>query len=185
MKKLKINLSKTSWIILSVGIFIVILAGLGVTYSQQVKEKNEVEEQLGFTELRLGKFNIAELEKDKSDLEISLANNYYIYETIRANLTESVLSSDVTEKCYTIASKSGVEITNISSTSIKSVALADVGCLTINLSITVSGQLPDFITFIKNLNEDFSTGHINNLQILLEENPRASIQFVVYSYGGE
>ena len=44
MKGLK--LSKTSWLILSAGVFIVVLAGLGLTRSQQMKEQTKVADEL-------------------------------------------------------------------------------------------------------------------------------------------
>ena len=185
MKKIKINLSKTSWIILSAGIFIVVLAGLGVKYSQQVKEKNQVEEQLEFTELRLEMFNIAELESQKGDLESSFVNATHRYDSYRADLTHSVISSDVVEKCYEIAEDSNVRIIDIDSTVTKVVNLAAVDCLAIDLNIDVTGDLPDYINYIQNLNDDFTTGYISTIRIILQENSRAAIQLVVYTYEGE
>ena len=185
MKKIKINLSKTSWIILSAGIFIVVLAGLGVTYSQQVKERNQVYDQLEFTQLRLDMFNIAELESQKSDLEISFANATYRYDSYRADLTQSVISSDVVEKCYEIAEDSNVEIINIGSSVVKTIDLAAVECLAINLTINVTGTMPDYIDYIQNLNEDFTTGYVSTIQILLDDDSNATIQLMVYSYEGE
>ena len=185
MKKIKINLSKTSWIILSVGIFIVVLAGLGVTYSQQVKEKNEVEEQLEFTEMRLEMFNIAELEHEKATLDSEVSNATYQHDSLRNNLSESVVSSDVVEKCYEIAEDSNVTVINISSTAVKAIEIAAVECLAINLNMNVTGQLADYVIYIQNLNEEFTTGYVSSFQFQLEENHVAMVQLVVYSYEGE
>jgi hypothetical protein len=188
MKKIKINLSKTSWIILSVGIFLVVLGGLGVTYSQKAKEKKEVDEQLELTNVRLDMFNISELEDEKYNLEVNLANNTKRHESLGEKLVESVISSDVTEKCYEIASQSNVEIFSIGSTDIKIVQLAALECNSINVQVTVTGELPDFVTYVKNLNQEFSTGYITSVKVELsevEDEPnKATIQLVVYSYEG-
>ena len=186
MKKIKINLSKTSWIILSVGIFLVVLAGLGLTYSQKTKEKKEIDEQLEFTNARLESFNISELQSEKYGLEANLATNISRHESLSENLVESVISSDVTEKCYEIASQSHVEIVNIGSTEIKTVKLAALECISINLQITVTGELPDFVTYVENLNKEFPTGYITSVKIELTEEEdqenKAAVQLAVYSY---
>ena len=44
MKLLK--LSKTSWLILSAGVFIVVLGSLGIARSQQLQEKGTLDEEL-------------------------------------------------------------------------------------------------------------------------------------------
>ena len=190
MKKIKINLSKTSWIILSVGVFIVVLAGLGVTYSQQAKEKEEAEQQLELTEMRLDMFNIPELESQKKEMEASVADAEKLYDLYRANLIQSVISSDVVEKCYEIADDSNVQIINIGSSVIKVISFSGVRCVVTNVNIRVSGTLPDYMVYMTNLNEDFTTGYVYTTQIILDDNPEddnseATIQLMVYSYEGE
>ena len=188
MKKLKINLSKTSWIILSVGIFLVVLGGLGVTYSQKVKEKSKAEEDLELTNIRLDMFNISELETEKYNLEVNLANKTKQHETLSKGLVQSVISSDVTEKCYEIADESNVEIFSIGSTEIKNVKLAALECISINVQVTVTGELSDFVTYVQNINKEFSTGYISSIKIEIsevEDEPnKATIQLAVYSYEG-
>ena len=77
MKNIKINLSKTSWIILSIGIFIVVLAGLGVTYSQQMKTSNELQQDLDVSEIRLAKYDNAGLEQQESELVAQLETIFF------------------------------------------------------------------------------------------------------------
>ena len=188
MKKLKINLSKTSWIILSVGIFLVVLGGLGVTYSQKMKEKKEADEQLELTNVRLDMFNISELESEKYNLETNLASSTSRHETLSKNLVESVISSDVVDKCYEIASQSNVEVFSIGSTEIKTVKLAALDCISINVQVTVTGELPDFVTYVENLNKEFTTGYITSVKVELAEDEtednKAAVQLAIYSYEG-
>ena len=188
MKKIKINLSKTSWIILSVGIFLVVLGGMGVTYSQKMKDKKEVDEKLELTNVRLDMFNIAELEDEKYYLETKLAGSTSLHESLSKDLVESVISSDVTEKCYEIADQSNVEVFNIGSTEIKTVDLAALECISINVQVTVTGELPDFVTYVEKLNKEFSTGYITSIKVEIAEDEneenKATIQLSVYSYEG-
>jgi hypothetical protein len=166
----------------------VVLGGLGVTYSQMVKEKKEANEELELTNLRLDMFNISELQSEKGSLEAQLTSSINQHESLSKKLVESVISSDVTEKCYEIASQSNVEIFSIGSTDIKYVELAALECNSINVQIIVTGELSDFVTYVENLNKEFSTGYITSVRIYLEveedADKKATIQMVVYSYEG-
>ena len=116
MKKIKINLSKTSWIILSVGVFIVVLAGLGVTYSQQVKEKNELQDELAVTNLRLEKYNIEELQQEENQLLQAIEAEAAKLESAVLKINQSIESIDTTDNCYLLASQNGVEVVDIATT---------------------------------------------------------------------
>jgi len=47
----------------------------------------------------------------------------------------------------------------------------------------LNGQ--DFINYIMNLNERYTTGYVTSIQLALEDESRAMIQMVIYSYEGE
>jgi hypothetical protein len=186
MKKIKINLSKTSWIILSVGVFIVVLAGLGVTYSQQIKEKNELQDELAVTDLRLEKFNIAELQQQESQLLEEIEAETAKLESALAEIQQTIESIDVTGTCYLIASQSDVEIIDISSTEIGNAEMGELGLSKIALSVGVTGSLPNIVDYIAELNDNFTTGHVVTVQMNFGDiPPYASIQLVIYSYEGD
>lgn len=185
MKKFKINLSKTSWIILSVGVFIVILAGLGVTYSQQLKENSEANDELAVTEMRLGQFNIEELQQQESALIATHDSISSQHDTSKIKLQQPIESIDVTDRCYYIASLSNVVIMDIGTTDIRPEEFIDLECDKILININVRGELSDMVNFTININEGFSTGYIESVQTVMEESPHTSIQMVVYSYRGD
>jgi hypothetical protein len=185
MKKIKINLSKTSWIILSAGVFIVVLAGLGVTFSQQMKKSSQLDEELEVTEMRLEKYNIDELQQQENELIAILAASSAQYDTGKTQLQQNIESIEVTDKCYLIASLSNVIVRDIGTTEIKESAFSGINCDKITVSVSVRGELPDMVNFINNLNQSFTTGYIDTAQIMLGETQYASVQLVVYSYRGE
>jgi hypothetical protein len=185
MKKIKINVSKTSWIILSVGVFIVILAGLGVTYSSQLKENSEANDELAVTEARLGQFNIEELQQQENEL---IAIHDFIssqHDSGKLKLQQPVESIDVIDKCYYIASLSNVKIYDIGTTDIKTQEFINLQCEKIIMYVIVHGELSDMVNFIINMNEGFSTGYIESIQMVMDDSPYTSIQMVVYSYKGD
>ena len=169
MKNLKINLSKTSWIILSVGVFIVVLAGLGVTYSQQLKANSQAKDELALTELRMEKFDIDELEQQESVLSALLEDSTALHDTGIIRFQESIASIDVTNKSYAIAAVSGVEIIDIGTTDVQSGFFMDLPCKKIVMKVTVRGELTDMITFVLNMNDSFETGYIEAIQTVVDE----------------
>jgi hypothetical protein len=188
MKKPKINLSKTGWIILSVGVFVVILGGLGVTYAQQIREKGDLEEELALTDIRLEKLDIAGLQQQESQLEAQLEDVSAEYDVAKDQMLEVVESIEVTEKCYQVSHQSGVEIYHIGTTDVREAELGGVSCYTISVLVRVRGDLPDIVDFIVNLNDSFSTGYVEIIQLHHDEesaDPYATIHLVVYSYVGE
>ena len=186
MKKIKINLSKTSWIILSVGVFIVVIAGLGVTYSQQMKEKNILQDELAVTDLRLEKFNIEDLQQQESQLLGEIEAEAAKLEIALDKIHWTLESINVTDECYLLASQAGIEIIDIGSTEIDSVEIGELGVSQITISVGVSGALPDIIDYITELNDSFTTGHVVTVQMNFDEvPPYASIQLIIYSYEGD
>ena len=186
MKKIKINLSKTSWIILSVGVFIVVLAGLGVTYSQQIKEKNKLQDELAVTDMRLEKFNIEELQQQETQLEAAMNTEVAKLESAVLEINRIIESIDVTDNCYLLASQSGVEVIDIGTTEIESAEIGELGLFQIAIRVGVSGPLPNIVDYITELNDNFSTGHVVTVDMNFDkELPYATIQFIIYSYEGD
>ena len=70
MRTLKI--SKTSWLIIAAGIFIVIIAGLFLTRSQQIQEQDRLDDELGIAEMRLDKLQIKKLQQQEEELQRQL-----------------------------------------------------------------------------------------------------------------
>ena len=186
MKKTKINLSKTSWIILAVGVFIVVLAGLGVTYSQQIKEKNELQNELAVTDLRLEKLNIEELQQQENQLLEEKEAETVDFELALAKIHQTIESIDVTDECYLLASQSGVEVIDIGSLETDSAEIGELGVSQITVSVGVRGSLPHIIDYITELNDNFTTGHVVTVRMDFEQvPPYASIQLIIYSYEGD
>lgn len=180
-----LKLSKTSWLILSAGLFIVILAGLGLTRSQQLQEQTKLDEELGINEVRLNKFNMKELQKQRDELQAQIDENTIRLNEAKYGLRATVESIDVTDEFFVIASICDVLVTNISSSSISNENLNGVGCSKIIINACVSGELLNIIDFIINLNHDYTTGYVKGVHIsMCGESPSASIEMLIYSYEG-
>jgi len=187
MKRLK--LSKIGWIILGAGVFVVVLVGLGVTRSQQMKEQTGLEEELSISETRMEKLELTQLHQELELLTEQVDEAETELAEAKTRLDQTVISADVVEEVFDIAQYSNIIIMDISSTPISDDAVEDVELFTTAISASVTGELDDLIDFVTNLNNGLSTGHISSVQISIPESdvldevlPSASIQITVYSY---
>jgi len=185
-----LKLTKTSWLILSVGIFIVVVAGLGLTRSQQFQEKDQLDEELSISEKRLNKFQVKDLREQQEELQERLDESTIQLMAVKDSLRQPVESIDVTDEFFAIAYDCGVEVMSISSSGIKSEKLEDIVCSVISLNARVTGEVSNLITFVIKLNNDFTTGIVESAQLSIPETvyegkASASIQMVVYAYEGD
>lgn len=203
MKGLK--LSKTSWLILSAGIFIVILAGLGVTRSQQLKEQSVLEEELTLSSMKIDTIQVSHLRPQIDELQQRIDESETQLIEVKNRLRQSVVSADVIEKCFTIAEYCDVDIQTLSNTTSTIRGFSGIQCAQTNIGATVAGDLENIVDFIIGLNEGYTTGFVQSVQISIaeetdeadeesggteessEEEPEsaASFQIVIYSYEGE
>ena len=190
----KLKLSKTSWLILSAGVFLVVLAGLGLTRSQQLESLDVSTEELGMATQRLGNLDTSDLKRRIEALNESIAVGQAQLDDAITRLDKSVISADVAEDFYEIAFSSNVIVQNFSSTGIASDELEGIPVSQTAVTASVSGTLGDVISFIINLNTSFRTGYIDSagLGITLPVDPdkdleaetSASIRMIIYSYEG-
>ena len=190
MKGLK--LSKTSWLILSAGLFVVVLAGLGMTRSQQLQQLSTSTDQLQIATARLNKLDTAGLKAQAATLEQQVTVGKSDLQDAISRLNKSVVSADVAEEFYNIADSSGVTVKSFTSSPISSNHLQGIPVSATNISGAVSGTLQQVIAFISNLNTSFRTGYVESATIQIQAPPasgidtdalaQSTIQLVIYSY---
>lgn len=169
--------------ILGAGIFIILLAGLGVARSGQLKEQERLETELAVSETRLNNLQVSQFQAQISELQEQLKDTQERSAEAMARLDQTVISVDVAEKFYEIADYFGVTVTNISTTTISSQPYSSVNCETISITAAVSGDAEDLVDFVIGLNDNFTTGFVKALQLGYENN-EIGIQMIVYSRKG-
>jgi hypothetical protein len=181
-----LKLSKASQLMLSAGVFIIILAGLGITNSRQMQEKGQLDEQLYISQERLEKLTVSELQEQLKTLEEKTnVDEEQIYGA-REILQQSIESVDVTDRFFVIAEQSSVNVTGLSTTVITKTPLEAIICSTISLSAAVTGNVTDLVQFIINLNGGYVSGYVDSAQIVIpgaceDAEPMANIQMIAYS----
>jgi hypothetical protein len=202
-----IKLSRTSWLILSAGVFVVILAGLGVTRSQQVQEQASMNDELSLSKTRLDKIDVTTLKRQLDDLNQQVESGQAQLDDARKRLRQTVVSVDVTDELFKIAAYSGVTVMNLTTSTIADKTLEGIGLKTISLNIQAKGDLDKIVNFVINLNNGFATGYVQSAQISIptpeseqdgdsggngevveetaQDETTVSVQMVVYSYEGD
>ena len=183
------KLSKTSWLILSIGLFVVIIAGLGLTCSQQLQAQSQLDQELGVAEMRLNKLGVDELRLKQEDLQRQLDERTVELAEAKDKLRQTIESINVTDEFFEIAQSCYVEIESISSSNIKTDKLEDINCSIITLNAAVEGKVSNIINFVTKLNNDFTTGIVKSAQMSIpeitdDEEPKVNINMVVYTYEG-
>lgn len=185
------KLSKASWLILSAGIFIVVIGALGLTRSQQIQAQGQLDDELGVAELRLSKFQVDQLNQKQADLQKKLDESNKQLAVAKDKLRQSIESVDVTEEFFKIAQSYSVNVTSLSSSSIGAEKVNGIACSVIKMSGVVAGEVPDLIGFIISLNTDFTTGVVKSVGMSISEATEESepsvsnIQMTVYTYKGD
>ncbi len=189
MKLLK--LSKTSWLILAAGIFIVVLGSLGIARSGQLQEKGTLDEELRISTMTLEKLKASDTGGNLDILQQRIEEEQVLLDEAMRRLDQTVVSVDVSEELFLIADYCGVVITNMSTTPIKPNKYEGIGLDTTAMSVNVDGELPDLVAFVHSLNNDYTTGLVRSVQINIpdssssNETPSLSVQLTIYSYEGQ
>ena len=188
MKSLK--LSKTSWLILSAGVFVVILAGLGLTRSQQLQEQSTLDEEISLTETRLSKIQVNQLNQQLEEFKQRADESETQLTEAKDRLRQNIESDDTVEEFFVIANYCGVEVMKITTSVIATDSLEGVECSHISLNASVDGELLDLVNFIISLNDGYTTGIVNSAGISIPESSEegmatADIKMTIYSYDGD
>ena len=184
------KLTKASWLLLTIGILVITFVSLGAARSQRLNEAKQVSDELAVAELRLSKLELKELYSQQEKLETQLNQTTSQLETAKTMLSQPNESIIISDAVFRIAEACGVEVIEISSSSLTNEDLERISCSGLPLATTVRGDVPNLISFIIKLNNDFTTGVVKSVQINIPEvaegdEPSANIMMVIYTYEGD
>ena len=184
------KLSKTSLLILTIGIFVIAFASLGAARSQKIHEQNQLGEEISLTGLRLSKLQLEELSSQQKELEERLSQTLSQFEAAKAMLSQPIRSIAASQSLFDIAKACGVEITGINSSGLTTEELEGTIYAVLPLAVKVEGDVSDLLSFITKLNDNLVTSTIKSAQISVsdidgEERVSADIRLVIYTYQGD
>ncbi len=184
------KLSKTTRLVVVIGIFVVAAIALGMLSSQGVKEQNQLSDKLAATQANLQKIQLEPLSAKRAELEGQLGRATAQFEVVKTIFPQSVESVTVTTDLFNIANAYGVKVTEMTSSGLASDNLAGVTYSVISLTAKIEGDLPNLVSFVARLSSYFVTGAVKSITITVPktssgEKASADIQLAIYTYQGE
>ena len=192
------KISKTAWLILGIGIFVIVLASLGWVYLGQRSEQRELNDSLSAAETSLDKLVSEEedWESQLSQLESRLTQATSLLNAVKASYTNSVESIEVDEKLFMIADSWRLEVTSLTSSEPTQDKVEDVTYSVTSFTVGIAGEVVDILGFTNTIANDeyFNNATVELVDVSVpepktgdeeEEQPSASINLVFYSYQGE
>ncbi|MBI2831013.1 MAG: hypothetical protein HYX79_02010 [Chloroflexi bacterium] len=180
--------SKSSTLLLAGGVPIILFGSLGMAHSQQVTEQTTLVKQLSSAGQRLAKFQIKELSAKKEELEKLISQAVTQTESARLAISQTIDSIDASTNLLWIARESGVEITELSSSEPGKTNLEGIPFSALTLTAKAEGEIPRLISFIEQVNGEFTTGTIESFQVSIPDKPdikpSVSIRLILYTYKG-
>ena len=153
------RLSKTSLIFLGIGVFVILVAGLGLTYSQRRQEQNRLKTEVELAQLRLEQYPAEELASQKEELESRLTRAELQYKVAKASLRAlSPENIEATDALFVIAQNTNVEVTEISSDGLVTEPIEGIGFTALPLTVTIEGDVLNLIDFVYRWNDEYATG---------------------------
>jgi len=209
------KLSKTAWLILGIGIFIIAFVCLYVVYSRQRDEEQWQRDSLLAAQNNLSQL-ISQKEDTESQLtqsesqltqsESQLAQATSLLNATEANFPESVESIEYDEELFKIADDCDLEIVSLTATEPGEKEGEGVNFSSATFAVRVKGEVADILKFVNTIatNMDFTNATVESVNMRIpepltreekaglttaeikeREMPSASITLIIYGYQGE
>lgn len=177
------KLSKTTLLIITAGVLIIALAGVGVRYSQKAHEQNQMKEQLTSAQSRLNGIQLEQLSAKQTELEKQLSLAIAQFEAVKAPFSTLAGSTTTISTFLDVAYTNGLKVTEIKSPGPAEGELEELAFWVVPLTAKVKGDTSDLINFLLELNSSLVTGVIQSVTI--QGDDAAEIKVVVYTYRGD
>ena len=178
------KLSKTSWLILGIGIFVIALGSLYMVYHQQMQEQEQLNSELDTAQLLLPQLIS---EKDNSEKQLNrlnsdLAEAKSLLIRFREGFPESVESIEYAEELFGLADYHELEVIKLTTSepddkeieSESDSADKEVETVTYTvttLEVTVQGEVADMVDFVNAIvtGSRFTTATVELVEVTVPE----------------
>ena len=163
------KLSKKTWLVITSGIFVIALIGLGLLHYQQVQQHNQLNEELTLAQMKLNGFQLAQISDQQRELEDQLSQATSQFEAVKAMLSQPVGNIAASSILFDFAEAHELEVTEMTSSGPVTENLEEVTCSVISLTAKVEGDAHNLVSFIAKLNSHFTTGVVKSVEINIPE----------------
>ena len=143
------KLSKTSLLMLTGGIIVIVVISLGLSYAQQSNAQEQLNQELSQAQLILTKSAPDTVSSQKDELETRLAESRSHFEAMKVKLSPVIESIESSDCLFDIAEKCGVEVIGTRSNPPDSQTLSGVSYSITWLKVTLEGSVGNINRFIQ------------------------------------
>jgi type II secretory pathway pseudopilin PulG len=181
---MKIKINKKVLLIIGIAVFVIILVSLFRTYSQQIKEQEELR-----TNLAAQQTVLRNLTNSKKDLEDKLDAAQSLLDTSQAQFSESLESIEYGEDLFEIADDCNLELTTLQPSIPGTKTAGAVTYSVVTFTVKVGGEMDDILDFIYAIRtgDDFNlpwSAELKSLSMECGEETAATMTLEVYGYKG-
>lgn len=181
------RLSKTSWLVLGIGILFIIFVGLGIVRFQQFQSHKQLRGEITLAEKVLNELHVEEFASRRSELEDRLVHAESQYAVVKAVLSQPINYVVASSIWFDLAEAYNLEVTEMSSTGTLKDTLAGIDCTALSITARVEGEVGNLVDFIVRLNNQLATDFIRSVTITIPdqgspEKAAADIHLVIYTY---
>lgn len=202
------KLSRTTWVFLAAGAFIILAAALGLAFINNGQEQDDIKEKLESTNQRLKAAAVPSndglLAREKA-LQDQIAQM-----TSRVGQAKSLLEADlesieVAGELYALAEASGVKVVSMTSPGRIERNVKRYSFSTLPLNVRAEGAVPNLVEFASRVTGRYPTGAVESAEITVPrpseqggsgggsapqsagapKEPFVSLNLRIYSYAGE
>jgi len=179
--------SKVSLLFLIVGVFIIAIVGLGAVRSKQLVQQRDLNKELTTSQIKLKGLQVDQLAQKQDELEKLLSDTMAQSKTDRELLSQPIDTLEIGNTLFKLAQANGVEVVEVNSPALAAANLEGVKCSVQGINTRVKGDVPNLVTFIKQLNGTLDTGIVKQADITVPSAPTvgmptANIQLSIYTY---
>ncbi len=181
------KISKKSWVMIVLGFLIIASVSLFFVYYQGADERKQLQADLLSVRSNLSAVDTTTLTQRQKVLERDLNQAYRKYEADKAKFVQSIENIDASNALYNTANVNSVNITEMSSSDIRSEVIEGASCLALSLDAKVVGKVENLVAFITQLNDELTNAVVKsvNMDIASSDNDTiafANIQMVIYTH---
>jgi hypothetical protein len=159
------KLTKTSWIILIVGVLAIAAGCLGWIYSQQLDKQKQIDTQLSAAQKKLALIKLDELNSQQEQLNQQIEQLNALLAEKKARLQATGNSIDTTNAILEDAKSHRIDIQSLTSPGRGGEQLAGTDMDTLAIDLQFTGNINDIVNFAISLNEKYPTSIENLVQM--------------------
>ena len=200
------RLSKTAWLILGIGIFVIALGSLYWVYLGQRNEQRQLNDSLSAKEADLSRFvserangesQLTQSESELTQLESELTQATSLLNSTEASFPELVESIEYDEELFKIADDYNVKIISLTASEPTDEVGENITYPVTYFTVVIRGQTAAMLNFINAITTDeyFTTATVETVDMIeldavriteeIEEPSLAIIKLAIYGYKGE